>query len=508
MSKGRVRNSVYNSLCGIISYIVITLIVFISRKVFAITLGQEYLGLEGLFVNIISMLSLSELGLSMAILFFLYEPVANSNKEIIKSYMLFYQKIYRYIGGFIFIAGMLIAINIKHIAKTDVSLKEVQLYFILYLISTVVTYFYSYKKGILYADQNNRIISLIHMGIKVCGSILQIMILVGFRSYIGYLIILIMSNLLENILCSRVVDKKYPYLKEKDGVEINKRQKKEIYYKVKGLVVQNISGFIVTSTDNIIISMFVNVISVGIYANYILISQTLKTLFSQIYSAFTTSFGNLAVKENNEKIYEVFKKVKFFSFWSISFCTVMYIVLIQPFIELWMGTEYLFSYDIAILIGISFYVTMMNVPFISMQNALGLHHLDQYIVILQAIINLVISLVLVKCIGIAGVIIGTICSTIMFPTLSKPYIIYKNVFKKSVFKYYIEYIAQSTLMLIVCVIINTIFRTINIENSIGNFLVMGIIGSVVFNVIYICVFYRKKEFRYFEKLVINFIHRG
>lgn len=503
----RVRNSVYNSLCGIIAYLVITLVAFISRKIFATVLGQEYLGLEGLFINIISMLSLSELGLSTAILFFLYEPVTKSNNEVVKTYMSFYKKIYRYIGSFIFIIGILITMNLKYIVKTELPLIQVQIYFVLFLLSTVVTYFYSYKKGILYADQNNRIISLIHMGMKICGSILQIIILIKLKSYIGYLMILIISNLIENILCSRIVDKKYPYLKEKNIVDLEKKQKKEIYYKVKGLVIQNISGFIVTSTDNIIISIFVNVISVGIYSNYILISQTLKTLFSQVYSAFTTSFGNLVVKEDSKKIYEVFEKVKFFSFWSISFCTVMYIVLIQPFIELWMGKEYLFSYTIAILIGISFYVTMMNVPFISMQNALGLHHLDQYIVILQAVMNLLISLVLVEKIGVIGIIIGTICSTIIFPTLSKPYIIYKNVFKQNVFKYYMEYIVQSSFMLIVCIIINTIFQTMYLEKGIGSFLLMAVIGSIIFNGIYIGVFFRKKEFKYFMELIINFIHK-
>lgn len=500
MGNSRIKNTLYNSMWGLISYVIITLITFISRKVFAITLGQEYLGLNGLFTNIISMLSLTELGLSTAILFFLYEPVATKNKELIKTYMKFYKDIYVKIGISIIILGMLISIFIGNIAESTLDINKIRMYFILFVINTSVSYFYSYKKGILYADQKNRVTSIIYMIAKILVNVIQIGILIATNNYVLYLVVMIIGTLIENLVCSRFVDKNYPYLKE-EAAEITKTQKQNIFYKVKGLIIQNVSGFVVTSSDNIIISTFINVTNVGIYSNYILITQTLKTLFSQIYSAFTTSFGNVAVTEDRDKVFDVFKKVKFFTFWSVSFCTVMYIVLIQPFIVMWMGEEYLLNNITAIWIGISFYVTMINVPLISIQNALGLHDRDQNVMIVQAVVNLIISLSLVFKFGVMGVVIGTTLSTIILPTISKPYIIYKEVFKSKVTSYYIEYAEKFVVMILTLVFIQTIVKVMFVKVTIINFIGIFLVTTVVFNLIYFVAYRRRYEFRYFENLV-------
>lgn len=507
MSKSRTKNSISNSLFGIMSYFITFIFAFISRKVFSVSLGSEFLGLNSFFSNIVSMLTITELGLSTAIIFFLYAPISKNDQKKIKAYIFFTKKLYMVIAAIISIIGIILTIFLDVFAETTLNMNTVRIYFLLYLASTVATYFYAYKKSILYADQKNRIVAIVHTVSKIAFETTQMIVIYLTKSYYFYLILLIISNFLENYVCSKYVDKYYPYLKNKENDDLSKLEKKDLYIKTKNLFIQNISSFIVTSTDNILISTFINVTTVGIYSNYVLLTSTLKTVFSQIFSAFTTSFGNLAVTESKEKSYIVFKNAYFFSFWFSSITCIMYLLLIQPFIALWMGDSYLFNYTVPILLSISYYVINMNVPAISVQNALGLHHVDKNIMMLQALFNLVLSILFVNFIGIQGIILGTIISTLLFPTLSKPYVIYKYVFEKKVAFYYFEWIKQAIVMSLTFVISYMIVSKIVISNLFVSFVVKAFLSFIIPNMIYIILFRKKEEFNYFKTLIFRIIHK-
>lgn len=267
------------------------------------------------------------------------------------------------------------------------------------------------------------------------------------------------------------------------------------------------SSFAVTSIDNIIISTFTNIISVGIYSNYALFTSILKTIFSQIFSAFTTSFGNLIVS-NRDRAYNVFLKAHFFAFYFSATTSVIYLVLIQEFIEWWLGKEYLFGLDIPVFLCLSYYFTNMNIPLVSVQNASALHQVDKYIVIAQALFNLVFSVILVKYIGISGVVIATIISTIIFPTFSKPYVIYKYVFQKNTFFYFKVYLLQLLVFIIMFLTTFFICFYIRMSNIYINIFLKGLLSIILTNFIIFLFYSKTDEYKFFLNLIKSIIQHN
>lgn len=505
VNKDRTYNSISNSIYGILSYFIILIVTFLSRKIFATSLGEEFLGLNSLFSNFVTMLSLPELGLSTAMLFFLYKPVAEKNKEKICAFLNFYKKIYNWIGLGITFVGIIFSFFLNIFVHSSINSVQIQIYFILYLLGTTVTYFYAYKKNILYADQQNRVISITHTVCKTLFEIIQMIIIFYSHNYIFYLILLIIFNFLENFYCSYYVNKTYKDLLIDKNILINSAEKKLLYKKIRDLLIQNISGFIVTFTDNLLISFFLNTVVVAIYSNYILITTTLKTIFSQIFSAFTTSFGNLYVTESKEHSYDVYLKSQFFANWFVGFTAIAFFSLIQEFITLWLGKQYLFDLNLVLIITIVYYVNCINVPSISVQNALGIHYMDKNIMLLQSFINLVVSFILGSIMGVTGIMLGTIIATI-FPVISKPYIIYVNVFEKP-FAIYIKNFLFWILLTVFSGTVTFYITNILIQGNINiiTFLLKMIISLIIPNMIFILFNFKNENFKYFYNLLITII---
>lgn len=503
----RVKNSIMNSIYGIGSYFIIYFITFFSRRVFGLALGKEFFGLNSLFNDIVSLLTVTELGLSTAIIFFLYKPMAEYDHEKVNAYLNFSKKLYRIIGLIILALGSFICLFLDKIAKTTIDINSARFYFMLFLMSTLVTYMYAYKKSILYADQKNRIISSAHTICKVIFELIQMALIFWTKNYVIYLVLLIISNFSENLFCSLYVDKLYSeYLRDKK-VKIDKAEESGIFYKFRNLLVQNISAYIVTTTDNIVISSFLSVVTAGIYSNYILLTNTLKTIFSQVFSAFTTSFGNLSVTSSSEKCQSVFEKAQFFAFCFSAITGIVYVCVIQPFIYMWMGKEFLFGVDVPFVLIYSYFVINMNVPAISVQNALGLHQHDKYVVVVQALFNIVFSITFVQLIGVKGVILATILSTLLFPTISKPYVIYKYVFHTSVSSYIFEYLKYN--LLYVVLLLGTFYVTsfIQLENIFVTFLLKGIVSLCIPLIIIILLYKKDERFLYYWNLFLKIFKR-
>ena len=307
----RSLNSIKNTIISIIMSIVTILIGLVTQKIFINILGTEYIGLNGLFNNIISMLAIAELGIGSAIIYNLYEPIANNNKEKIKSLLNFYKKSYRLIALIITVVGICVIPFLNIIVGENNIHENLTFIYLLFLFDTVASYFLTYKRSILYASQKTYIVNIIHIIYLILMNITQITILVLTKNYIVYLIIKIIFRILENIVITLVANKMYSYIREKNVKEIDKKTKNSIIKKVKGLVLHKIGGFIVLGSDNIIISSFLGVSIVGLYSNYNTILQAVDNLFSQVFSAIASSVGNLLVEKNSKKSYEIYKNNSF-----------------------------------------------------------------------------------------------------------------------------------------------------------------------------------------------------
>lgn len=497
----RVKNSIKNVTFSIISNILTILIGFIAQAVFIDILDTEYLGINGLFKNIISMLSITELGIGTAIVYHLYKPIAECDKEKVKSLLNFYRKCYRIIALIILCISLLLLPFLGKIVG-DINIKEnIKLIYMLFVVDSVCTYLLSYKRSVLYVHQKNYYINIIHIICYIVLNILQIIVLIKFENYYVYLTLKIALDLIENMIISRYVSNKYKYLNEKNIKPLDKDIIEDIKHKVKSLFIHKIGGFFVKGTDNIIISIFIGVRMVGLYSNYSLIISSITSLIGQAFSPLIASVGNLLVTSNTEKKYDVYKKIEFFNFWVTSFCSICLLIMIKPFIVIWIGKEYLLSNFVVIVLVINFYFQILRYRTSIFKEADGIFYEDRFIPIFESIINIVSSVILVKLFGLPGVFMGTIISNFLLIFYSHPKYVYKKIFKKKYSTYLVSTIKYFIIFLIVATITYILSIMIKMDNIYLDFVYKTIISIVLPNLLFIILFRKTDEFKYYVSLI-------
>ena len=289
-NQSRTKNVTVNSMVSLLCQVLNLLLNFLTRTIFIKILGAEYLGVNGLFSNILTILSFAELGIGNAIVFNLYKPLAQDDKPQISSLMLLYKQVYTAIGLFVLGAGLLVTPFLGVIIKTKPNIPEnISLLYILFLLNTVVSYFFVYKKNIMIADQKNYITLIVTQATTIARVILQTSFLLLTHNFIVYLTIQIVCTLAENFVCSALADKMYPYLKNSNPVPLSKSETKSIFADVKALAIYKFGSVILNGTDNILISMLLSVRDVGLASNYTLLMNSANSILGKLIDAFTAS---------------------------------------------------------------------------------------------------------------------------------------------------------------------------------------------------------------------------
>lgn len=443
----RTENAIKNTSANFILLFVNTLLGFASRVVFTKILGQDYLGVNSLLTNVVFMLSMAELGIGTAINYSLYKPLAEEDVPKIKVLMKFYKKAYYSIGTIVFLLGLILIFFLDKIVPNPGEVQNLVIIFLIYVFNASYSYFFTYKVTLLEASQKNYLISKINVVFAALIHIAQIIVLLLTRNYIVYLITSIGLTFIQRIIINRKIDKTFPYLQEECNKKLDKKEKQKITKNVKALVFHKIGDYCINGTDNILISIFDSIGAVGIYSNYSLLTSTINSFISGFFSSITSSFGNLIATENEKKREETFLKVNFIAFWLYGFSFICFFVLIDPFIELIFGEKYLLNFSIVFVALLNFYVTGMRVPVGIVKNSAGIYDQDKYVPLIQSAINLVVSIVLGAKYGLLGIFIGTLVSSLALPNWHRPYIVYKNVFKSSPFKYYLKTIVYFIIVL-------------------------------------------------------------
>lgn len=497
----RTENSIKNISYAIIGYAVSLFLQLANRLVFVKLLSAEYLGISGLFTNVLSLLSLSELGVGAAIVFALYKPVAENDIEKIKSLMSLYKRLYSIIGSIILVVGLLLTPFLKYIIKEmpdDIPL--IYLYYMLYVINSGISYFYTYKRSLIICNQEEYISTTTTMVASVGTKILQIVVLLLFKNYTLFLLVQIGFTRIENLVISKIADRRYPFLKEKNIVPLSTDEKLEIKTNVFAMMLHKIGSVVVNATDNLIISKILGLVSVGFMSNYSMIFDTVNSLITKVFSAITASIGNMAVLESKEKSEKVLYRILFANFWIVSFCTICCFCLCQPFISLWLGDKYVLSiYVLAALCG-CFYLTGMRLTVLQFRTALGLFVYDKYKAILEAVLNLAISIPMTMLWGIAGVKLGTIISMLLTSFWIEGFILFRKYFSKSTWHYFRIQFLYLGLTLLMCGSFYLIFLKIN-SGSMWSFLLMCFICASGVNLIYFVLFRKTDSFSYFKNLL-------
>lgn len=481
------------------------MVVFISRSVLIQALGNEYVGINGLLSNILSVLSFAELGIGTSIICNMYKPLAQNDIRKLKALMCFYRQAYSVIGMFILIAGLCITPWIKFFVNGTPTIPYLNLIYMLYVMNIGLSYFFSYKKSLIIADQKSYMTTVYHYSFVLICNTLQIIFLVLFRNFILYLIIQVLCTFMENILISIKADKLYPFLKQRDGEELFYEDKKKIIKNTQALILHKIGGIVVNSTDNIILSKFTSLIIVGIYSNYVLILNSLNSIISLIFQSFTASIGNLVANEDTFAQEKTFRNINFIGFWIYGFCSICLFNLLNPFICLWIGKENMLPLKTIFLITFNFFLTGMRKSVLTFRDAVGLYWPDRYKPLVESIINLLFSIILVNRLGINGVLIGTMVSTLSTCFWIEPHVLYKYAFRMSANKYFIYYVYY--ILALVCAGLGT-FLVVNLVNSngIGAFFVkMGLCGLVP-NLIFMPFLYKTQEFNSLIRILFRNHH--
>ena len=503
----RTKNSIKNMYTIIISNIVSFIFLFITQTVFIKTLGIEYLGLNGLFSNILTLLSLFELGIGNAIVFHLYKYISKKENEKIKSIMKYYRKAYNYIIIAILSVGLLFLPFITFIVKVpDIDI-NIYVVYLLFLLGSVSSYILAYKKNIIFASQKNYILNIIHILYIITLNISEIIIIILTKNYYLYLILKVLFNLLENIVISIKSNKEYPILKENNVKELDKKTKEDIISRIKAIFIHKLSAVVTKGTDNILISIFLGIKTVGLYTSYNYVINFVESFFKSILSSTTASVGNLLVEEDYNKRYIIFRRINFLNYWIAIVTGSLLLFLLQPFITIWIGKKYLLSIFVLVVLIILFFITMMRSTYNIFKDAAGIWREDKYIPIVQLTINLISSIIILKLIGLAGVFIGTILSTSVLWFYSYPKYVYKKILNKSYKVYSEEIIKHLLLFIIIEVIIYSIINLITINNIYLLLIIRFILVSIISNILLLIIYSKTEEYKYYKNIIISKIKR-
>ena len=491
----RTKNSFLNFLANEGSHFINIVMSFICRTVLIYTLSKAYVGVNGLFGNILTVLSFAELGIGTAMIYKMYKPVAEDDYQSIRELMNLYRRLYIAVAVVIAIAGLILVPFLPALIKDYNSYKDLEnltVIYLLFLFDAVSSYFFSYKRSIIYAYQKMYITTLIDTIVLFLQFTIQIIVLVVFQKFVLYILIQVISSFLKNAIAAYVADKKYPFLKEDKKSLPSLEVRKDIQKNVGAMSLHKLGDIVVNNTDNLIMSAFVGVASVAVYSNYILIQSTINTALNGVFGAFTASIGNLGAEEKDSRMYEVFEVLNFLGFWLYGFCTAAFLVLYNPFIQNWVGEDYLFPMWLVFLIVIIFYLNGMRKVNLTFRDAMGLYWYDRYKPVAEIIINLTVSLIAVIKIGIAGIFIGTVVSIMTTCFWIEPLVTFKYGFKKPVWEYFKKYILYTFVVAIDCGITYFVCGYFATGGWLGVVLRV-ILCVIVYNVIVLALFFRTKE---------------
>ena len=396
-----------NLTVGVLSKVVLLGAAFTVRTIFIRILGVEYTGISSLFTNILNLLNLAELGLGSVFTFELYEPLHAKDNATVCAYVALFKKIYYVIIAAICCIGMALVPFLRSITHSTLPTNYLVTYYLLYLVDSVASYFVVYRTTVIEADQKRYVVQYIEIASKLIQYVLQSIYLLRFHDFEGYLIIQVFFTVLRNIILHWIAGKMYPYLKSKTVLKIEQKTIKKIAINVKATFVSRLSDTIMNQTDSIIISALIGVAAVGYYSNYNMIVVYINSIISILFYAIEASVGNLNAEHDAKKSFSLFNKLSVWMAIMNAFCVSLYVCLVQNFISLWIGKEYLQDMLLVICILFSFYMNQtMGVLYIY-QKTMGLFCEVQKIYPFMAVLNIILSIWLGRSMGIAGVIGAT-----------------------------------------------------------------------------------------------------
>lgn len=507
----RVNKSLKNVIYSFASQVAIIILNFVTRTIFIKYLGVSYLGISSLFANILTLLSLADLGLDTAMVYSLYKPIADKDNRKISSLMYFYKKIYIIIAIVVLIFGLLLVPFLDFIVDSPFELNELYIYYALYLINTVASYLLVNRTMIIVANQEIHLIKKYTMIFKIIKSILQIFVLIVLKNFLVYLTLEIIFTILTNIYGAYLANKLYPYLKEKNSLD--KTEKKKIVQNVKSMFVYKLGGVILNNTDNIFISIFCSTALVGYYSNYTIIFTSVTNMLALIFSGITASVGNYNATVSKEKSEKFLYRIDFFTQWVYAVCLILLFILTNDFITILWGKEFVLSNFILIALAINFYLQGTVKSSAIYRETTDVFKYVKNIYLFTSILNIIFSIVFAKMFNsiemkLFGIVIATAVARLLTNFWYEPKKTINCLFNKSALSFFKLRLLQFIYLILILFICIFICNILFVKVTIVNFILKGIICFVVPNAIYFIIYKKTDNFKYFQKLFLSIVKRN
>lgn len=505
-SNSRLKNSIRNSAFGLFAEVTTLILGFFVRSVFVKTLAEDYLGVNGLFTNILQVLSFAELGIGNAIVFSLYKPIREKDSERIRQYVAFYKSAYRIIGAVVAVLGLLLVpfLNVIIVDKPQIPDNLIIIY-LLYLANTVFSYFCVWKRTFMTANQERYIGTIVEQIFTILQVIVQIVLLYTTHNFILYLATMIVSNQVRNVIIARICSKRYPVVDEKPCEDLTKEEKKSIFENVKALFVYKLSGVVLGSTDNILIQAIINFRSVSLYSNYSMLITNFRLLANQLLNGITASVGDLNASDDNKAKEKVFYRLLFVSFWLYGFLCVGFVSTVNSLISAWLGYKFTLPVATVMAITFSFYVEGMQFAGFTYRTTMGLFKESVAAPVASAVINIVLSIVLGYKMGMAGIFVATGISRLVTTTWVDGYLVFKKRLNKSPVRFYLTYVAYFLFATITAIILQPVLNLFDLGGWIGFVKAVGITAAI-YNVLFVMVF--GTTTKVFYEVISMFLKRG
>ena len=501
----RFLNSLRNSGFAFVGQIITILLGFVVRWFFVHELGREYLGVNSVMESMLTILSVTELGIGTSIAFALYKPIDNGDDKKVAALMSLYKKVYHIIGILTAIVGPMLIPFMKFFTREAADVSGLTLIYILFLSNTVLSYFFSYKRTLLSAYQQNYINSLSEDLFAVLKYLLQIVVLLVYRSYIGYLVINLVCTLGANVVISIICDRKYPLLKKYKNEKLTKEDTAGLKKSIVSLIYQKVGAKLVTGTDNLMIS-YAKLSLMGIYSNYAMVVSTVSRVVYNVLHSVMGSIGNLMVQKDSEHKNNVFEEFAFATFCFYFFISIGFAACLERFIVIWAGEDWLLSPAVTFIVIMNFFLMGMRQPCIVVIEAAGLFNKMRMKAVGEVIVNLVVSFVflIVFEMGIYGVLLGTTVSMVSICIWWEIMAVHKYSLHVSAKKYTSDLLGYIAVAATGCLAAYFVNRIIPVDGILG-LILSGFAAVVIFTLIILTVYRRSRRFK---ALAGRFIKRG
>lgn len=493
----RTTNLIRNTIYGVFGKVLTLLLSFASRTAFIYILGDTYLGVNGLYTEVLSVLSVAELGFGSAMVYAMYGPIARKDQTKIVQLLDFYKKIYRIIALVIAALGICLLPFLQHIVKDadTVTLFELRLYYLIFLFNTVVNYFVTYKYSFVNAQQLNYIVNTFDALVNMAVIAVQIVVIFVTRNFLAYLLAQSAMLLLSRIAAAVYLNRRFPVLKQKPEVPLPNEERQGIYTEVKALSFYQFATAAVHSTDNIIISSLsgLGVKAVGLVSNYTLIINNVVAFVDILFVNSTSGFGNLVAEGTTAQYRKAFHEMSFLASWLYGFCAIAFFVLLPPFITLWIGEAKLIDTLSLLLIVINCFLQGTYGVYFRARNAKGNFGKDKWLAMNQALINLAVSVIGAKTMGLAGVYVGTVVSR-LYTVIFRPIRTYRFLFEQSPREYFVRLAGYSLAVLGAGTATWLLCGAILTEVTFWRFAAAVCVVAVVPNILFGILFCKSEEF--------------